>query len=313
VVLDLKLNTQETMPSGNIYHNIRTEGNARVHFGDNYFGEDSEDARTVLWLSHNIDPWARHRATYHKYHSGTLTWFMDDAKVTTWVAADARCEDSARVLWCFGDMGTGKTTTTSRLAEQLRYSSSQHCQIAVVYCNHADSSYLTVQHILGLILAQIYSTIGNGAMSIPDNVKQAYRRHGHLGPALTELEGWLREAHLGTCAPLTLFLDGLDELRSSIRSGVLHALRPSSLPGIKLFMTSRFLPDEFESGEESFAHTSIEFSSAEADIRNLILSSLESPAAYRLIGLSKRVQARKTHRVDVVHEITSRIMAKTDT
>lgn len=130
---------------------------------------------------------------------------------------------------------------------------------------------------------------------------------------MKELEGWLREAHVGTRATLTLFLDGLDELRSSIRSGVLHALRPSSLPGIKLFMTSRFLPDEFESGEEGFAHTSIEFSSAEADIRHLILSSLESPAAYRLISLSKRVQAKKAHRVDVVREITTRIMAKADT
>jgi hypothetical protein len=78
-------------------------------------------------------------------------------------------------------------------------------------------------------------------------------------------------------------------------------------------MTSRFLPDEFESGEEGFAHTSIEFSSAEADIRHLILSSLESPAAYRLISLSKRVQAKKAHRVDVVREITTRIMAKADT
>lgn len=301
------------MPPGHIYHNIRTEGNARVHFGDNYFSEDPEDARIVLWLSHNVDPWARHRATYHKYHSGTLRWFLDDAKVTTWVAADSRSEDSARVLWCFGDMGTGKTTTTSRLAEKLRHSSSQHCQSAVVYCSHADSSYLTVQHILGLILAQIYSTIGNGATSIPDNVKHAYRRRGHLGPVLTELEGWLREAHVGTRAPLTLFLDGLDELRSPVRSGVLHALRPSSLPGIKIFMTSRFLPEEFESGEESFAHTSIKFTSAEADIKNLILSSLESPAAYRLIGLSKRVQARQTHRVDVIREITTRIMAKSDT
>lgn len=110
-----------------------------------------------------------------------------------------------------------------------------------------------------------------------------------------------------------LVLDGLDELVDSVRAKALHYLSPVSLPGIKLFVISRFTLDEADISTDRFEHTSIELSTRKSDIECLVSQSLKSPVANRLMSPSKTRSGRRPHDKSIIGEITSQILAKADT
>lgn len=106
--------------------------------------------------------------------------------------------------------------------------------------------------------------------------------------------------------------DGLDELTASVRAEVLHCLHPSSLFGVKLFITSRFQLDEADVGEDHFGHTSIELSTKEFDVECLISESFKSPKAYQLMSLVKTQSGRETHGKHVIKDITTKLLESAD-
>lgn len=204
----------------------------------------------------------------------------------------------------------GKTILASRIVEELRSSVTTQPRTAVVYCYHAEQQYSNVELIIGTILAQLFKGSEERSAGIPDNVRHAFRKTyppGKQDPTLAELLYWLRETvSVHANESPVIILDGLDELTTCVRAEVLHCLHPSSLFGVKLFITSRFQLDEADVGEDHFGHTSIELSTKKFDVECLISESLRSPRAYQLMNLVKTKSGRKARGKHVIKDITTR-------
>lgn len=304
------------MSPRNSYRNILISGKARVHMGDSYHDRNSEDAQILRWLHREINPWSRHEEIHSGYQPGTLNWFLEGTSLKSWLATDSHDQDRTRVLWCHGKMGMGKTILSSKVVEQLRSRTTPRHRIAIVYCYYVEQRSQTVEVILGTVLAQLYQGFEENTAIIPKKVRDAFRQtcpRGTQYPRLAELRKWLNEATL-SCAngSPVLLLDGLDELVDSVRAALLRCLHPSSLPGVKLFMTSRFPLDEAEVGVAPFEHMSVELCTKMSDVECLVSASLKSPVAYKLKSLARSKNGRRPQNKGIIGEVKSRLLAKAD-
>lgn len=306
-----KFHEEGNMSRTKIYENCRAEGQSRAHFGDNHYNYSSTTEEELIelilnWLSPQ-DHSDRRNVALRSYQPDTLRWFFDDTTFKSWVDVDldANHAASTRILWCQGDMGTGKSILATKVAEKLLEDPYSENHIALVFCSWNQRNEQTSEALLGSLLAQLYRA------DIPGEVRESYRRsnrHGQkMDPSRAELESWLKRFLISAQRPPVLILDGVDELQPTVRSDIIHFLQSSALARVKILVTSRFAPDGAEvRGQVSL----VDFCSKDSDIERFIAATFNSPSARkfkRLINSKRKWADRHQMTEDYV---VSTILAK---
>lgn len=285
------------------YVNTNICGHARAHLGNvfNFSSADSEQQDILDWLTASLDPSASHDRACSRYQEGTLGWILDHAAFRDWCD---RPSTSLQVFWCRGAMGTGKTTLVARILSRLQERGIPRGRLAVVYCEYSQRETLTVESVMGSILAQLCQQSQEG-FSIPAYIKTAFQtrpRFWKRGPSLEQLKSWL---HLRLKDQDTAFvlMDALDELSPRLRRKLLRSMQ--SMPQLKLLVTSREVP---EPEADVFANQVIEIHAHEADLRNLMKSKFreEGTEAFKrlILGKPTRHKSFSTVEEQIISKIT---------
>lgn len=269
---------------GQSYNNTNISGDARAHLGNvfNFSSTDSEEQDILDWLA-TLNPSASHDHACNQYQEGTLGWIFDHATFRNW--RDRPNTLLPQALWCRGGLGTGKTTMVARILNHLQERGNPRGTLAVVYCQYAQRNILTVETVMGSILAQLYQHSERG-FEIPAHIKAASKsqpRFWKRRPSLEQLKTWLR-LRLEDEKPVFVLVDAVDELNPKLRRKLLHSMQ--SMSQLKLLVTSRDA-----SGLETgvFEKQEIEIRAHETDLRILVRSKLreEGTEAFRRLILSK--------------------------
>lgn len=251
-------------------------GNARVHMGNIYNSPDdgTYEKRLVDWLT-SINPSSSHDHACKQYQEGTLSWFFADRRFQKW--RDRNEGTSSSVLWCRGEMGTGKTTLIAQILEHLNIRKSCETDSAIVYCRYADRQNQTAENLLGSILAQLYQRIAR-KFDIPLHVKRCFDKQFSFWtkkPSLGELESWLKW-RLENETPVFILLDALDEMEPASRRKLLRSIRSVEHHALRLLVTSRSLP---EIGKELWQKEEIWVHAHRQDVVTFISSRLQDDVA----------------------------------
>lgn len=284
---------------GHAYADVHAHDQAYIHNGDiyNYRDASSEEKRVLEWLAPQ-SPSEDHNEALKQHEAGTFGWFFEDPRFTGW--RDVQVVQDPVILWCRGQMGTGKTTLIAQVREHLHNREESRSGLAVAYCRYSKRNIQTAESILGSIIAQLYSR-HEQSCNLPEDVVNAYHAQTWVSPRMAQLEEWLHaRSKLG--APVFVLLDAIDELDILLIRRLLRTLQSSNL---KLFVTSRDLP---LLKQEFGAYTVIQTRASERDLRTMILARLkrESTRDSRQRVLEQPARGR-FHR-SVKEEVISKIM-----
>ena len=204
---------------------------------------DQEHDTILKWLT-PIDYSSQQSDFIGRRQPETGEWLLKSRELEEWIQKDHQ------ILFCPGIPGAGKTIATSIVIDHLcrRFQNNTRVGIAYVYCNFRRQQE---QHIADLLLTLLKQFI---RPSISDEVTSLYKCHKAKGtrPSSSEI---LKALHSVVAGYSTAFIliDALDECRSSegVRSKfIMEMFNLQAKTGLKLFATSRFIPDieeEFKS------------------------------------------------------------------
>lgn len=252
---------------GHYFSDINATDNATIHNGDvyNYRDIGLEERRILTWLS-PIGPFRVHNQALKQYQPGTLSWFFDETRFPNW--RDEEEEDT--VLWCWGHVGTGKTTLVAQIPSNLRTFGVAKGNIALVYCRFEERRAQKAEHLLGSILTQLYKREEVG-YDVPKLVKDYYLSSPFHdpGPPMHQLEIWLRERYEAR-RPVFVLVDAIDELDPLVVRALLGRLQHKN---VKLLVTSRNVP---LIKQYFLTYREIEIRSTDEDLRSTISARLQS-------------------------------------
>lgn len=250
------------------FTNTNISGYARVHMGNvfNLGGPNSTVQEILEWLK-PVDPSSSHDQACIQFQDGTLNWFFEDAAFQNWRSRGTA--SSPQLLWCRGEIGTGKTTLVAQVLAHLHAKGIPKENLAVAYCRQAEQSVQTTANLLTSLVMQLYQQ--EGGFSIPPNIEAAYKRQPYLRkqrPSEKELQHWLH-LRLEAGGPVFVLLDALDEMKPLYKQRLLRLLQ--STPHLKLLVTSRYAPD----AESRFSDMQeLEIFSHEKDLATLVNARL---------------------------------------
>jgi hypothetical protein len=293
-----------------LYANTTANDHARIHMGDvfNFGYKDSREREMLHWLI-GEEPPDSHNQAVMQYRESTLEWFFEDDRYRKWRDHHGR----PRVLWCRGNMGTGKTTLVAQVAEHLAAgdTSEGKCDVAVVYCRLAEQSHQSAENILGLILAQLYHRKDQG-VKFPPPVEAAFDTSRVLPifrrkrPMLSQLEDWLTSRLLTVEGPTFVLLDALDELHHKSYQRLLGVLESLSRKdcALGLLITSRYSPEHDIGVYDSQV---MEIRTKTKDLQTLVSSTLSEASDRRFQQLLAK-PARDARFVNMREEISYHVV-----
>jgi tRNA A37 threonylcarbamoyladenosine biosynthesis protein TsaE len=294
---------------GHLFANTTANDHARIHMGDvfNFGCKDSRERDILHWLV-GEEPSDSHNQAFMQYRESTLEWFFEEDRYRTWRDHLGR----PRVLWCRGNMGTGKTTLVAQVAEHLAagYISEGTCNVAAVYCRLAEQSHQSAENILGLILAQLYHRKDQG-VKFPPPVEAAFDNSRVLPifsrkrPTLSQLENWLT-SRLAVDSPTYVLMDALDELHYKSYQRLLGVLESLSRRdcALGLLVTSRYSPEHDIGVYDSQV---MEIRSETKDLKTLVRSTLSEASDRRFQQLLAK-PARDARFANIREEISYHVV-----
>lgn len=293
----------EPTTSAHSYSNVTISGHGRMHAGNvyNYNNAKQEEREILEWLA-PIDLSYHHGQACQQYSQGTLNWFFRDGRFRTW-RDDEACQ-SPSVLWCQGEMGTGKTTLMSQVLERLLSRDASQRNVAVIYCRLAEQSSQSAESILGLVLAQLYQN-DDLSFDIPPAVKGTFESRSYFWlrrPSLNQLTDWLVSRVPTGGQPAFVLVDALDELHPLSRKKLLHVLESPALKRcpFRLLITSRY-PPEHEA--DLFSGHPVEIRAQKEDLQRLVNTKLSEHSTEKFRHLLLR-PARDPRFASVREEIS---------
>jgi len=298
----------DTSVHGHLYANTTANDHARIHMGDvfNLSGKDSREREILYWLT-GEEPSDSHNQAFMQYRESTLEWFFEDDRYRTWRDRFRR----PRVLWCQGNMGTGKTTLVAQVAERLSAGDRSQSNVAVVYCRLAEQSHQSAENILGLILAQLYHRKDQG-VELPPCIEAAFHKASFLSmfrrkkPTLIQLEDWLVSRLLAIKSPTYILMDALDELHDKPYQRLLKVLDSLSVKGcvFGLLITSRYSPEQDIGVYDSQI---MEIRTETKDLQTLVSSTLSEASDRRFQKLLAK-PARNARFASIREEISHQVV-----
>ena len=162
----------------------------------------------------------------------TALWFQDEPEFTYWMN-----DKKTSVLWCQGNLGTGKTILTSSIITYLHARRSSQDIISWYFCQAELAASLLARNILGSIARQLLNTyIDRASGDVLEELHAESRNldvKGVIGFLLAELENGVT---------YFIILDGLDECEDvelKLISQAMHNLYEASSSILKIFYTTR--------------------------------------------------------------------------
>ncbi|KXX73563.1 Vegetative incompatibility protein HET-E-1 [Madurella mycetomatis] len=230
--------------------------------------QDAEERSKILgWLStprHYM--YQKHQALQSSRTRDTGNWILRHDLYLKWRDGS---EDS-NVLWCHGIQGSGKSTLSSIIIDNLLESASNHAlPIAFFYFDYQDQSTQTPTTVLPSILRHLLENIDH----IPPSVSSAYETLQPRGkPPVYECERLIGEIAKAV-GPTYIIIDALDECSSEHRTTFLRSLdNLSHTHGLRLLVTSR---PHFSDITHTFRrHPQIKIEAQEEDIRTYLRHEL---------------------------------------
>ena len=164
--------------------------------------------------------------------NGTAIWFQDEPDFGHWITAQ-----KTSLLWCRGNLGSGKTILASSIIKYLYTETSSRDVISYFFCQSESAVSLLARNIVGSIARQLLNSYIDRAND--DDLEDLHTQSLKL-----DEEGIIRFLRSRLTNGFTYFvvLDGLDECEDdalAIISHTLGILRRTTKGILKLFYTAR--------------------------------------------------------------------------
>lgn len=234
---------------------------------------DRQD-RIIQWLWPR-DPFLTHHEIARRRSKDSGQWLLDSREFKVWTESE---EAEEAQLFCPGGPGSGKTVITSLVVDTLlkvhsgdKSEDGQTTVIAFFYCNKQQRDQ-TPSDIIRSLLRQFALQLS----SIPDTLVDLYQRchKSSEPPPFANLVVALGDT-IAKMKSVYIIIDALDELATPHRRVLLSTLQGRlSTSGIKLFATSRPIPDIVSAFKES-PSIDINFSSHSAYMLQYIDESMK--------------------------------------
>ncbi|KAF5239238.1 hypothetical protein FANTH_10040 [Fusarium anthophilum] len=199
--------------------------------------DKKEDIEILEWLTPvNYGP--QHSDIFSQRQEGTGEWLLTSKEFQDWV-------DTKKTLFCPGVPGAGKTIITSIVINELttRFGDDDTVGIAYIYGNYRQHDEQRFDHLLEILLKQLVQ----GQSSIPASLRSLYDKHNvrKTRASVEEVSATLHSV-ASLYSRIFVMIDALDELKETdgSRNRFLEELfKFQSQCGLKLFATSRFIPE----------------------------------------------------------------------
>lgn len=162
-------------------------------------------------------------------HERTGVWFLNSTEFQKWVAGPAR------MLWCPGIPGAGKTVLASLAVDHLQtIFKDEKVAVLCVFCSYTNQDNQTSVDLVASILKQVLRTTG-----VTDEIRKVYQDHQTHAtrPGLTKLSSLLQSS-IATLPKVFIVIDGLDECPQTTRDTFVREI-PKLGSSAHLLITSR--------------------------------------------------------------------------
>ena len=171
--------------------------------------QEEHRRRLLSWLSDGAQE-TRHESVKKTRQPGTGQWLLDHSDFTKW----ADRHTGANLLWCPGDMGSGKTHLCSLVIDHLRKAfSGNDTEVAFFYFNYADASSQSMARVVGSLMRQI---LQRSARPIPTMITRLHEKHGTIDElSLKDLQASLLQV-IDLPEATFLVFDAIDEVETTV-------------------------------------------------------------------------------------------------
>lgn len=242
-------------------------------------------AHVLEWLSQH-DHSNKQHDNISQYKEGTGMWLLDDVKFKEWR------DGTHNTLFCVGMPGAGKTVMSAMVIRHLFECSripGEQVAVSFLYFRYDLRDSQSSKALIGSLVRQLVNQVAK----IPDFIERAFKTRFDHQYGSQSLQDMLQAA--ANCFSRVYFvIDGLDEGSASHAKDLISAIRSLKKGGIKLFSTSRFIPEIQEQFKED---PSIEIRGSESDIR--------SYATGRITELPRCAQTSPTLQAEIVQAIVT--------
>ena len=141
--------------------------------------------------------------------AGTGHWVLEHEQFLSWKAG----LNHGNTLWCYGEMGAGKTQISSLIIDQLNDDIAAHERaLTYFYFNYADAHAQSATKVVETLLHQL---VGEESDSIPTALAQLYKKHAQSNrPTFADLEETLKQV-IAERSLVYIVFDALDECDAS--------------------------------------------------------------------------------------------------
>ncbi|KAJ7784218.1 ankyrin repeat-containing domain protein [Mycena metata] len=187
------------------------------------------------WIS-SINFQATQDSFFSKCTPGTGAWFLEHPKFKDWTV-----EDDAKILWCPGGPGVGKTILASLIVKHMRDRFPQ-AGIACVFCDYKQQDTFTATELIASILRQLMlgrSAIPESIRKLYDEFNTGYTRPSDMNSLMSALQALVHPRFY-------LIIDALDECSTldATRDQFVSAIRSlANHSKVHILITSRDVPD----------------------------------------------------------------------
>ncbi|KAH7122392.1 hypothetical protein B0J11DRAFT_581097 [Dendryphion nanum] len=242
---------------------IRTQGDINRLCEQQESKEAAKEREEILhWLA-PVDYALQHQDFRNGRQTGTGQWLVDSQEYQSWLKSDHG------MLFCPGMPGAGKTMLTSLVVDDLtrRYENDPSFGVAYLYCNFRRQDDQKPENLLANLLKQLVSDT--------DSLKLIKNWHGkRQQPSQDDIARTLRSV-ASLYSSVFILVDALDELQAmhGYRGRFLSDLVSlSNEPRVKVFATSRFIPDITEVFQRS---SSLEIRASKEDVEKYLNGRIE--------------------------------------
>ncbi|RPA96875.1 hypothetical protein L873DRAFT_1693023 [Choiromyces venosus 120613-1] len=198
-----------------------------------------DQSRILTWLS-PLEPKLRHQGVRESRVENVGEWLLQTPVFRDWYTGSGGDEADNSVLFCYGDPGVGKTYISSlvidRLCDRAR---EQNAIVACFYFDFAAQKEQSSDSMLGALLKQVVSGLGE----VPKDIVKAYeeqkRAIGGRGPDLGDIVKMLKAT--SSSQRTFICIDALDECVAGYRFRLLDSLKAilQKSTGTRIFVTGR--------------------------------------------------------------------------
>ena len=137
-------------------------------------------------------------------HERTGVWFLNSTEFQNWVAGPAR------MFWCPGIPGAGKTVLASLAVDHLQTSfKNENVAVLCVFCSYTNQGHQTSVDLVASLLKQVLRTTG-----VTDEIRRLCQDY-QTRPGLDKLSSLLQSVI--TLLKVFIVIDGLDECPQTTR------------------------------------------------------------------------------------------------